>query len=56
MARLIRDTPVLTGEDAVRFELHRLMVDNMSQEQREENRRKLEERIANSKNKIEWCW
>ena len=56
MARPIKDTPVLTGDDAFRFEMRRLMVDHMSKEQRAENRRKLEERVANAKNKIEWCW
>ena len=56
MARPIRETPVLKGEDAFNFEMRRLMVDNMSKEQRRENWRKLEERIANAKNKIEWCW
>jgi hypothetical protein len=56
MARPIRETPVLKGEDAFNFEWRRLMVDNMSEEQRIENRRKLEERIANAKIKIDWCW
>ena len=44
---------MLKGEDAFNFEMRRLEVDNMSKEQRAENRRKLEERIANAKNKIE---
>ena len=56
MARPIRETPVLKGEDAFNFEMHRLEVEHMSKEQRTENWRKLEERIANAKNKIEWCW
>lgn len=56
MARPIRETPVLKGEDAFNFELRRLKVENMSEEERAENRRKLDERIANAKNKIEWCW
>ena len=66
MARPIREAPVLKGEDAFRstfgrlqgknFEMRRLEVEHMSKEQRAENRRKLEERIANAKNKIEWCW
>ena len=33
MARPIRETPVLKGEDAFNFEWRRLMVDNMSDEQ-----------------------
>ena len=53
MARPIRDPPVLKGEDAFNFEMRRLEVEHMSKEQRAENRRKLEERIANAKNKIE---
>lgn len=56
MARPIRETTVLKGEDAFNFEWRRLTVENMSEEERAENRRKLEERIANAKNKIEWCW
>ena len=56
MARPIREPPVLKGEDAFNFEMRRLEVDNMSKEQRAENRRKLEEEIANSPIKIEWCW
>ena len=34
MARLIRETPVLKGEDAFNFEMRRLEVENMSKEQR----------------------
>ena len=56
MARPIRETPVLKGEDAYNFELRRLTVESMSPEQRAENRRKLEEAVANAKNQIEWCW
>ena len=56
MARPIRETPVLKGEDAFNFEMRRLEVEHMSKEQRAENRRKLEEEIANSPIKIEWCW
>ena len=56
MARPIRENPVLKGEDAFNFEMHRLEVEYMSKEQRAENRRKLEERIANSPIKIKWCW
>jgi len=53
---IFRETPVLKGEDAFNFEMRRLEVEHMSKEQRAENRRKLDERIANAKNKIEWCW
>ena len=56
MARPIRETPVLKGEDAFNFEMRRLEVEHMSKEQRAENRHKLETEIANSPVKIEWCW
>ena len=56
MARPIRETPVLKGEDAFNFEMRRLEVEHMSKEQRAENRRKLDEEIANSPIKIKWCW
>ena len=46
---------MLKGEDAFNFEMRRLEVEHMSKEQRAENLRKLEERIANSPIKIEWC-
>ena len=46
MARPIRETPLLKGEDAFNFEWRRLTVDHMSKEQRAENRRKLEEQVA----------
>lgn len=56
MARPIRDTPVLTGDDAYNFELRRMMVDNIPAEQRAENRRKLEEQAAKAKEYINVCW
>ncbi len=56
MARPIRETPVLKGEDAFNFEWRRLMVDNMSEEQRAENRRKFEERLAEANKHITWEW
>ena len=34
MARPIRETPVLKGEDAFNFEMRRLEVEHMSKEQR----------------------
>ena len=49
MARPIRETPVLKGEDAFNFEMRRLEVEHMSKEQRAENRRKLEEQVAEAK-------
>lgn len=56
MARPIRETPVLKGEDAFNFEWRRLMVDNMSEEQRAENRRKFEEQVAEAKKHITICF
>ena len=56
MARPIRETPVLKGEDAFNFEWRRLTVDHMSKEQRAENRRKLEEQVARAKKYINICF
>lgn len=56
MARPIKETPILTGDDALRFELRRLEVENMSKEQRAENIRKLEETVAKARSYIEVCW
>ena len=47
---------MLKGEDAFNFEWRRLMVDHMSPEQRAENRRKFEERLAEAKKHITWNW
>lgn len=55
MARPIAETPILTGEDAVRFQKMRLEVENLSKEQRAENTRRLREAIKNAKNHITVC-
>ncbi len=55
MARPIAETPILTGEDAIRFERLRKEVDSLTKEQRAENTRKLNERIKNARNRIEIC-
>ena len=55
MARPIRETPVLKGEDAFNFEMRRLEVEHMSKEQRAENRRKFEERVAEANKYINVC-
>lgn len=55
MARPIAETPVLTGEDAVRFEKLRLEVESLSQEQRAENTRKLKEAVRKAKEYITIC-
>ena len=56
MARPIRETPVLKGEDAFNFEMRRLEVDNMSKEQRAENLRKIEEGYERAKSYINFHW
>lgn len=43
MARPIRETPVLTGEDAVRFEEDMKRVEQMSASERRQNRVHLED-------------
>ena len=55
MARPIRETPVLKGEDAFNFEMRRLEVENMSKEQRAENCRKFEAQVAEAKKYINVC-
>lgn len=55
MARPIAETPVLTGEDAVRFERLRLEVEGLSQEQRAENSKKLKEAVEKAKKYITVC-
>ncbi|MCH5219840.1 MAG: hypothetical protein J1F20_04655 [Muribaculaceae bacterium] len=52
MARPIAETPVLKGEDAIRFERLRTEVENLSQEERAENTRKLNEAVAKAKKYI----
>ena len=56
MARPIKETPILYGEDARRFIERALMVESLSKEKRAENRRKLENRVVNARNRIEICW
>ena len=55
MARPIAETPLLTGEDAVRFEKLRMEVENLSKEQRAENSRKLKEAAKKAKEYITIC-
>ena len=52
MARPIAETPILKGEDAIRFEKLRSEVENLSREQRAENPRKLNEAVAKAKKYI----
>ena len=55
MARPIAETPILTGEDAVRFEKLRIEVESRSKEQRAENTRKLKEAVKKAKEYITIC-
>lgn len=55
MARPIAETPVLTGEDAARFDRLRLEVENLSSEQREENTRKLKDTVKEASKIIRVC-
>ena len=52
MARPIAETPILTGDDALRFEKLRLEVESLSKEQRAENTRKLKEAVDKAKQYI----
>ena len=55
MARPIAETPILYGEDALRFMQRAQYVERMSKKQRHANLRALEERLAQSEHKIEFC-
>lgn len=55
MARPIAETPILTGEDAIRFDRMRKEVESLTKEQRAENTRKLNEAVAKAKQRITIC-
>ncbi len=55
MARPIAETPILIGDDAVRFEKLRMEVESLSKEQRAENTRKLKEGVKKAKEYITIC-
>ncbi len=55
MARLIAETPILTGEDAIRFEERMRQVESLTKEQRAENTRKLKEAVKEAKKLITVC-
>ena len=55
MARPIAETPVLTGEDAIRFEKLRMEVESLTREQRAENSRRLQEAVKRAKEYITIC-
>lgn len=56
MARPIRETPVLKGEDAFNFEWRRLMVENRTPEEKAAARKKFEEAVAEARKHITVCW
>ncbi len=56
MARPIRETPVLKGDDAYNFELRRLMAENRSVAERSEMQRRFSERVAEAKKHITFEW
>ncbi len=55
MARPIAETPILTGEDAVRFEKLRVEVESLNKEQCAKNTRKLKEAVKKAKEYITIC-
>jgi len=55
MARPIKETPILTGEDAIRFEERMRQVESLTHEQRAENTRKLKEAVEEAKKLITVC-
>lgn len=55
MARPIAETPILVGEDAIRFEERMHKIDNLTQEQRAENTRKLKDAVEEAKKTITIC-
>ncbi len=55
MARPIAETPILTGEDAARFDRMRLEVENLTKEQRAENTRRLREAVKEADKHIRIC-
>ena len=52
MARPIRETPILFGEDARRFEEEMRRVDNLSAEERKANREKLRKQCEEFRRKL----
>ncbi len=55
MARPIAETPILTGDDAVRFDQRMREVESLSDIQRAENTRKLKEAVKEAKKYITIC-
>ncbi len=55
MARPIKETPILYGEAARRFEEEMKRVENMSKEERMANRKKVEEGYAAFLERVKVC-
>lgn len=55
MARPIAETPILKGDDAIRFEERMRQVEGLSPLQRAENSRKLKEAVKEAKKIINIC-
>ena len=55
MARPIKETPLLKGIDAFNFEMRRAEVENMSEDQRAENRRKVREDYETFCKRVQIC-
>ena len=56
MARPIKETPILTGEDAKLFVERAERVERMTKEERAANSAKLMERVREANKYINWCW
>ncbi|WP_455664422.1 hypothetical protein [Phocaeicola sp.] len=52
MARPIKETPILRGEDARRFEEEMRRVDNLSAEERKANREKVRKQCEKFRSKV----
>lgn len=55
MARPIKETPILTGEDAERFVRDLEEVEARSKEEREASRKEFQERVKEAKKLITFC-
>jgi hypothetical protein len=55
MARPIAETPILTGDDAVRFDKMRVEIENLSSEERAANTEALNEAYQKALKRITIC-
>ena len=55
MARPIKETPILTGEDAERFVREMEAVEARSKEEREASRKEFQERVKEARKLITFC-